>query len=259
MSESLDDGLLFAEYVLSDRGRRSARWLRAHHNRYAGKRAFIIGNGPSLRSMDLTPLENEFTFGLNRIYLKFPDMGFATTFLLASEQNVIEQFGADMAKSDSQVLLSHRFAKNVTLPAATLTFLSRRSRVFGTDPLFWGFHDGNTITYTAMQMAFYFGFHEVILIGVDHSFKFEGEPGAVVVSRADDPNHFDPSYFGDGIVWKLPNLPMSEVSYHMARHHYERNGRRILDATVGGQLTVFPKADWEGIVTRGPASGPSNP
>ena len=36
---------------------------------HKGKRAIIIGNGPSLKQTDLTKLKEEFTFGLNRIYL----------------------------------------------------------------------------------------------------------------------------------------------------------------------------------------------
>ena len=41
-------------------------------DKYQGQRAFIIGNGPSLKITDLSKLKEEFTFGLNRIYLMFP-------------------------------------------------------------------------------------------------------------------------------------------------------------------------------------------
>ena len=39
-------------------------------NSFKGKRAFIIGNGPSLNKVDLNLLKNEYTFGVNSIYLK---------------------------------------------------------------------------------------------------------------------------------------------------------------------------------------------
>ncbi len=39
------------------------------HNIHHGQRCFIIGNGPSLQRTDLTKLKDEFTFGMNRIYL----------------------------------------------------------------------------------------------------------------------------------------------------------------------------------------------
>jgi hypothetical protein len=50
---------------------------------YRGKRCFIIGNGPSLKRTDLTKLQGEYTFGMNRIYLLFPELGFTTTFFLS--------------------------------------------------------------------------------------------------------------------------------------------------------------------------------
>jgi hypothetical protein len=33
----------------------------------------------------------------------------------------------------------------------------------------------------------------------------------------------------------------------MARQTYKNAGREIIDATVGGKLTVFPKVDYESL------------
>jgi hypothetical protein len=53
--------------------------VRSYRDLHARKRCFLIGNGPSLRKMDLSHLRNEFSIGLNRIYLLFPEIGFPTT------------------------------------------------------------------------------------------------------------------------------------------------------------------------------------
>lgn len=37
------------------------------HNQYKGQRCFVIGNGPSLKSVDLSSLANEYTFTVNQI------------------------------------------------------------------------------------------------------------------------------------------------------------------------------------------------
>jgi len=42
-------------------------------------------------------------------------------------------------------------------------------------------------------------------------------------------------------------LDTSEIAYFMAREGYASEGRRILDATVDGKLTVFPKIDYESL------------
>jgi hypothetical protein len=88
------------------------------------------------------------------------------------------------------------------------------------------------------------GFEQVILIGVDHSFSTQGKPNTTVVSEGDDPNHFNAGYFGKGFRWQLPDLETPERAYRMARSAYEKAGRQVLDATVGGKLAVFPKADY---------------
>jgi hypothetical protein len=89
----------------------------------------------------------------------------------------------------------------------------------------------------------------VILIGVDHDFASKGTANATVTSTGDDPNHFSPQYFGKGFRWQLPDLDTSAVAYGMARHAYERAGRQVFDATVGGKLTVFPKVDYDSLFT----------
>ncbi len=61
--------------------RESISRLAALKDKYRGERCFIIGNGPSLRETDTSKLKDEFTFGMNRIYLAFEDWGFETSFL----------------------------------------------------------------------------------------------------------------------------------------------------------------------------------
>jgi hypothetical protein len=107
--------------------------------------------------------------------------------------------------------------------------------------------EGATVTNVALQLAFHIGFQQVILIGVDHNYTAAGKPNTTVTSQGDDPNHFSPAYFGKGFRWQLPDLETSEIGYHMARQAYEAAGREVLDATVGGKLTIFPKVDYNSL------------
>jgi hypothetical protein len=107
--------------------------------------------------------------------------------------------------------------------------------------------EGATVTNVALQIAFHMGFQQVILIGVDHNFTSKGEANKTVTSQGDDPNHFMPNYFGKGVKWQLPDLYTSEVGYIMAREAYRKAGREVLDATVDGKLTVFPKVDYNSL------------
>jgi hypothetical protein len=106
---------------------------------------------------------------------------------------------------------------------------------------------GGTVTYVCLQLAFWMGFHEVFLIGVDHNFETKGSANKIVVSTGDDPNHFSPDYFGKGFRWQLPDLETSEIAYELADTVYRQNDRQVIDATVGGKLTIFPKMDYRKI------------
>ena len=104
-----------------------------------------------------------------------------------------------------------------------------------------GWYPGGTVTFAAMQLAYYLGFSQVILIGVDHRFDSSGPAGKVVLSQGPDANHFHPEYFGRGVKWHLPDLEQSERAYRLAKTAFEGEGREIIDSTLGGALTVFPR------------------
>lgn len=232
--------------------RESIRRLAALKDKYKGRRAFIIGNGPSLKQTDLTKLKNEFTFGLNRIYLLFPELGFPTTFLVSVNDLVIEQCAREMTVLEIPKFIawrSHRhFAQlpltNDQLPTFLYTTYTGPKFAKDVRGRVW---EGATVTNVALQLAFHMGFQQVILIGVDHNFASKGEANKTVVSEGDDPNHFSPNYFGKGFRWQLPDLETSEMAYRMARQAYESAGREALDATVGGKLTVFKKVEYESL------------
>ena len=225
--------------------RDTIRRLKKYENKYQGKRCFVIGNGPSLRKTDLTKLRNEYTFGLNRIYLMFPKIGFPTTFFVSVNDLVIEQTAADIQKMTIPKFVSWRAHKWLE-PADDLYFLfttytGAKFARKATGRL-W---EGATVTFVALQLAYYFGFEKVILIGVDHSFKTKGKANTTITSQGDDPDHFNPSYFGKGFRWQLPDLDTSETAYAMARKAFEEDGRKIVDATIDGKLIIFPKIKYD--------------
>jgi hypothetical protein len=227
--------------------RASIQQLAKYKDIHQGQRCFIIGNGPSLRQTDLTCLEREYTFGMNRIYLMFPELGFPTSYYLSVNSLVVEQCSTDIRSLPVPKFLSWR-SRNLIQPTDDTIFLHTTY----TGPKFardargrlW---EGATVTYVALQLAFFMGFEQAILIGVDHSFSTKGKPNTTVVSHGDDSDHFDARYFGKGFVWQLPDLETSELAYSMAADAYNQVGRQVLDATVGGKLTIFPKVDYNSL------------
>lgn len=238
-----------AVWYLSYKPRVSVQRLQAFKNKHKGQRCFIIGSGPSLRHMDLSPLREEYTFGLNRIYLLFPEIGFITTYLVCVDHLTIKQCAAEISALSMPKFIGWRARDVIKFDQSTMFMRSCSSRRdFSTSPscCIW---EGSTVTYVAMQLAYYMGFSKVILIGVDHNYGAQqGSPYKEVIMQGDDPHHFSNNYFSRGFRWRLPNLEASEMAYRLARETYARAGREILDATVGGKLEVFPKVDYSEIV-----------
>ncbi|HSG44709.1 MAG TPA: 6-hydroxymethylpterin diphosphokinase MptE-like protein, partial [Anaerolineales bacterium] len=215
--------------------RESNKRLTDLKNIHKGKRAFIVGNGPSLKQTDLSRLKNEITFGMNRIYLAFPEWGFTTTYLCVTNDLVVEQFVEDINTLTIPKFVawrSHRHFKQGMLlkDIPTFTYTSYTGPRFATDARgrIW---EGATVTNLALQLAYHMGIEKAILIGVDHNFKDKGEANKTVVSEGDDQNHFMPNYFGKGVKWQLPDLDTSEIGYMFAREAFLKAGREVVDAT----------------------------
>jgi hypothetical protein len=228
--------------------RESRRRMSAFKYSHRGQRCFIIGNGPSLKQTDLTKLKGEFTFGMNRIYLLFPELGFTTTFFVSINDLVIEQCADEIAALPIPKFIAwhsnHHFQSFLHDMIFLYTTYTGPQFAHDMTSRVW---EGATVTNVALQLAFYIGFEKVILIGVDHNFSSKGQANQTVVSSGDDHNHFSANYFGKGFRWQLPDLETSERAYVMAREAYRKAGREILDATVGGKLTVFPKVDYNSL------------
>lgn len=214
-------------------------------DRHRGNKCFIIGNGPSLRKMDLSKLKDEYTFGLNRIYLLFPALGFSTTYHVMVNKLVAEQFGEEILQNvPCEKFISYDARPWITPDRNTIFLYSRNGPRFYKD-ISKGIWQGATVTYAAMQIAYHLGFEQVILIGVDHSFITQGAAHKTVTGDHQDENHFDPNYFGKGVRWQLPDLETSEFAYRLAKNAFAEDHREIMDATVDGKLDVFPKVQYE--------------
>jgi hypothetical protein len=198
------------------------------------KTCIVIGNGPSLRDVSTEWLEKYPTLGSNRIYLKF-----TPTYYVCVNPLVLAQYREDIESLITEKYLSEWGKELVDCPAMFLHSIPLK--VFSYSPLRY-IYEGYTVTYVALQLAFWMGFEQVLMVGVDHKYTFDGAPNQQGLLTGDDPNHFDPTYF-KGAVWNNPDLKESEFSYNLALTAFQDNGRRILNLTPDTALDVFEKGD----------------
>ena len=224
--------------------------LNYYQGRHSDERCVIIGNGPSLKNMDLSLIKDEITFGMNRIYLLFSEIDFRPTYFVSVNDLVLKQFASEISALEMPKFINWNLrseydqADPKTIFVKTSLGLKDRFSKDICKPIY----SGGTVTYIALQIAFYMGFSEVVLIGIDHNFSDKGVPNTVELRKdAVDKNHFHPQYFPEGSKWQLPDLQRSELAYLEARKAYEKAGRKIFDATVDGKCNVFLKKDYYSI------------
>lgn len=220
------------------------------HNIHEGEDCFIIGNGPSLNKMDLSLLNDYYTFGLNKIFLIFKRVDLRLRYYVSVNRLVIEQSLDDIKKFTCPVFLSYPNSGAHRPTKDNIFYLFTKG---GTDgfqkTITESIYEGGTVTYVAMQLAFYMGFRNVYLIGVDHNFVQHGKANSEQLMHGPDVNHFDPNYFS-GMKWNLADLKSSELGYTYAKVNYDFHGRSVYDATVDGNLNIFEKVRFDEALTR---------
>ncbi len=239
------------ESLFHDWKRKHAARLGPFKNRHQGEDCFLLGNGPSLREMNLSPLNNYYTFGLNKIHLIFPKTEFRPSYHVAVNPIVVAQSKSDFEQMDCPSFLPIDHCRTGEEQDNSIFYInSPESQAFSKDAT-QAVCQGSTVTYAAMQLAWFMGFENVFLVGVDHSFAVTGKPNEKQRMGAVDLNHFDPNYFANQ-DWQLPDLEGSEFSYRMAKLNYENSipPRFIWDATSGGKLRLFPKTSFEEALQR---------
>ena len=191
---------------------------------HRGERLVLVCNGPSLNQTDFSLIRNEVSMGLNKIFLGFRRFRFYPRYYVAINRRVIDQSADQISQLNCVRFLKDMGSAN-PLPESALTYLlpSRPEERFHSD-ICDGFFEGYTVTFAALQLAFFMGFATVVIVGMDHRYSFEGSPNEPRELKGPDPNHFDPGYFS-GHTWDNPDLANSERFYAMARAAFEADGR----------------------------------
>ena len=229
--------------------------LKELQDKYAGSdRCFIIGNGPSLNRTDLSMLKDEVTFAVNGFFLKSYDLDWVPTFYVVEDHLVAEDRGEWINAFDGPTKLFPVYLAYCLDENDDTVFFNHQARV--SYPEGFDFsqnasditYAGCTVTFTCMQLAFYLGFKEIYLVGVDASYAIPKDVSAgdeynvgVLDMQSDDPNHFHPDYFGKGFRWHDPQVDKMVEAYEEARRVTAAAGSRIINATVGGELEVFER------------------
>jgi len=230
------------------------------YNTKCGKRCFIVGNGPSLTISDLDKIKEEDTFATNRIYRIYNKTQWRPTYYVCQDRRVAE--GVHEGLKDVISTSEHIFLNSSVVPKIDKCYKNNPKVHFiflndvdrnGEYPLFSNdilnqIYEGNTVTYACIQMAVYMGYSEIYIIGVDHNYNIERKKDGMVVEHKGVQNYMPGLEVVDGDKTFLPELDKSTLAYRVARKICDERGIVIRNATRGGKLEEFVRANLDNIV-----------
>lgn len=229
----------------------STEKLKLINNKHQGQRCFIIGNGPSLKNVDMSKLKNEITFSVNGIY-HIPDFRPYYYLIVSKEFEMYNR--KDIRKVEAKIKFFRKDHVNLDNKKDNILWYDfvlpdpKNKEVpeyFSCDPS-EKLVCGGTVLFLCLQLAYYMGFTEVYLLGVDHNVPREGvhERGGrrITVDKEDD-IHFHRNYIKPGQSYHF-DLCAMERGYQLAKHAFESKGRHIYNCTKGSKLEVFEQVDF---------------
>ena len=244
-----------------DERKRQARW-RTIKNLYRGRRAFLIGNGPSLNRTPLHLLKDEFTMCFNRFDLMFERLAWRPTMYMCVDDRVADSSASKI--NETVALVDYAF-----FPDIHPYGLDFRQFVEDAHNVYWlslksisgpGSYETlpacstiGTVAHAGLQVLAFMGFSPIYLVGVDLDYKkhktvIKHERGNWTATKDDDPSHFDPRYFGAGAKYHEPSPHHVLLSgFRSAKQLLDKKGIMVLNAGVGGSLEVFPRVDFRSL------------
>jgi len=225
------------------------------HNKFKGKRIFVIGNGPSLNKLPLYLLKNEYTMCFNRFSLMEERLNWMPNFYAVTDDLVIK----DMADSlNNEVIPKVDYA---FFPDLHPSNVNVKKHIHNKHNVLWlhvdkpDFSDhlpncgiNKTVVNAGIQIAAWMGFSEIYLLGVDMTFADQNVKKSNSrnwEAKGDDPNHFDPRYFGKGRKYHNPGVAEMMEKFEKCKEFFDSRGVKIYNAGYGGKLEVFPRVKFE--------------
>lgn len=237
-------------------------------NRHHGQRCFIVGNGPSLKQIDLSRLKGETVFSVSSGYLHegyavmaptyhcvpqitygrmveadvvswFREMevgiGNAELFLNETEAALIRGHGLFAAHQVHYLALQENFDE---LNDLHLIDIARPVPRIESVPIM------------ALMVAMHMGFQEIILLGIDHDSWRSGYYNYAFETRATSGKDSSVSEQGEILTLNFDTFQSLARLWRQYRHLAKvatANRIKIVNASIGGELDEFPRQPFESL------------
>jgi len=237
-------------------------------NIHAGKRCFIIGNGPSVNTQDITRLSSEVKITVS-FFFNHPDTKIVNPdyWILADPNFWLkpEIFFSPLLKLTKDKAISSK----LFVPTGGFPFFS--SINFGSliDLHFYHYDwakdiqnridlssgvppFGQNVIIVALMLAYYLGCNPIYFIGCDHDFmKVTREQYENIKVEHFYANHSQ-NKCSEHLTWDQWQASMARMNYEYAqlKQYASHWGFDVYNATQGGYLDTFPRVQYESLFVR---------
>lgn len=248
-------------------------------NIHAGKRCFLVGNGPSIKGQDLTVLKDEITVVASSFF-KHPDAKLIDPAYWVLADPHFWQMPKEILTPAFEPALNLGVAPKLFLPSGAFNFFANFNRGPLIDLHFfhYDFQDfqverdlnkpidfarpvppfGQNVMIVCLMLAFYMGCNPIYLIGCDHDFyaiteeTYDSSQITHFYSQQKADRHTDVLTWPE---WKQC-MEMMDFQYRCLRSYASGHGFSVFNATPGGCLETFPRADYARLFPGHPAPSP---
>lgn len=233
---------------------------------HKGQRCFVVGNGPSLKKQDISPLANELTLVTNNFYFHsiISDAWQPKYYFLSDPQYfdgyvTLDEFKAMTARIKSATFFVPHHARDFleqsnALPLERTFYVAATG---GTGKEWEKRPDLTTVTpgmqtvvQLAIMVAMYMGCSPIYLLGLDHDWLSHGGNELHFYSEDEAENQPD-GHVGEG-YWTYLTLMQAMTTmweyYGMLDRVAQSEGIKIINCTRGGFLDVFKRQNYEKVL-----------
>jgi len=238
---------------------------------HKGQRCFVIGNGPSLKEQDLSPLANEITFVANYFHLHpIISAAWQPAYYCLSDPAYFD--GREPIESIRDIVAKIRSA-SFFVPHHASNFLNTSKALPDDRTYYVGMCGGlenefseipdlttvipgaQTVVQLAIMVAMFMGCTRIYLMGLDHDW----------LTQCGVTNNF---YSKDSVRnqpaatdWNYKSLMEAVTTiWHVYEMHQKiatKHGIKIINVTHGGFLDVFERARYEDVIAEPESERPA--
>lgn len=219
-------------------------------NSYDGGTCVILGNTKGPLRFEFEILKNAIIFGFNFNNFRYDDIKICPDYYLLNDDDLKNgyEFLPENFKHTT-FFASQLDDIRFTFPEERLIYLNIINDdseydgypLFSFDPskLLWS---GSSISYIYLQLAYYMGFKQIMLLGFDHDFipaikeLYENNENPY----ADDANYHNADYLPNILIPELKAAEKMRLAFQKAAYVYSRIGGEVIDITPGSEIDILP-------------------